>query len=147
MPFDTEVISVLEAENLMYQASWIERYLIGKAYNLFARPNVSGDYKMLDETTASYEMGNVVDRLNDELEKLGLNKIGYQSSFKNLIQSLRQNIKTDKRSSFLNWIVGNEDESYWTKFIEREGYKLPTEELKNFCRNLVLESTGELPNW
>jgi hypothetical protein len=74
MPFDTETISILEAEKLMNNAPWIERYLVGVAYNSFSTENVSGSYDVIDKNTSSYDMPIIVSRLNDELHKLGFDQ-------------------------------------------------------------------------
>lgn len=138
MPFDTGTISILESERLMANASWIERYLIGIAYNAFACPNVSPSYDVLDQNTASYDMPFVVNRLNAELNKLGFNQAVQRcSTMTDLIQGLRSILMNSKRANALDWLVGNENEALWEEAKEKEVWKLDDEALMSFCVDLA----------
>lgn len=140
MPFDTRTISILESEKLMANAPWIERYLIGIAYNAFARPNISPSYDILDQNTASYDMPSVVNRLNAELKKLGFNRTVPQCrTMPDLIQDLRSILMYSKRANALDWLVGNKNETFWEKAKEKEVWLLDDEALISFCVDLSAE--------
>lgn len=139
MPFDTRMISISESERLMANASWLERYLVGIAYNAFAGRYSSPAYDVLDQNTASYEMPSVVNRLNAEISKLGFNQAVPQcSTMTNLIDNLRSILRNDsKRANYLNWLVGNENENYWEEAKQQEAWNLSDTELLDFCNKLV----------
>lgn len=136
MPFDTETISIVEAENFMNNAPWIERYLIGIAYNAFSSPNVSPSYDLLDKHTASYEMPQVSQRLNAELTKLGLGQIGAARTMSELIRNLRALLINQRRANMLDWLVGNEDPTFWEEAKKREAWTLDDDQLLVFCNKL-----------
>jgi hypothetical protein len=141
MPFDTETISIIESESLMGNAPWIERYLIGIAYKVFARPRVSPDYRVLDELTPSYEMPLVVSRLNVELEKLGFKQtVADSSTMPALVSNLRSVLMNSERANALDWLVGNVNESYWEEAVKQEAWKLGETELFAFCSELVAKN-------
>jgi len=138
MPFDTKTISILESVNLMAQASWFERYLIGIGYGVFSEPNVSDDYRVLDSYTPSYGMPDVISRLNTELKKLGFNKeVLHCSTMPGLIKNLRSVIwADDKRAALFDWLIGNQDETLWEEAKKQEVWNLGYEELFAFCQSL-----------
>jgi len=140
MPFDTKRISLEEAENLMATAPWIERYLVGVAYGIFSSPRVSPSYDILDQNTASHEMKQVVNNLNHELHRLGINEVlpGSDNMIV-LIDNLRDVLKRHDRANFIDWLVGNENTSFWDKAEKRNVWSLDDEGLKAFCRSLVCE--------
>ena len=137
MPFDTGTISILESERLMANAPWIERYLVGIAYNVFASPYVSPSYDVLDQNTASYEMSSVVNHLNAELNKLGFSQAVQQcSTVLDMVNNLRVILKNSQRANYLDWLVGNENEWYWEEAKEQEAWKLDDAALLAFCNKL-----------
>lgn len=145
MPFDTGTISILDSERLMANAPWIERYLIGVAYEAFASPNVSPSYDALDRNTASYEMPNVIDRLNAELNKLGFNQTVQRcNSMIDLVNNLRVILKNSQRANYLDWLVGNENVWYWEEAKQQEAWKLDDAALLAFCNELVARNKQRL---
>lgn len=151
MPFDTKVISVVDAENLRASASWIEFYLIGVAYNISHSRVAPLSYDTIDRTTASYEMDSVCNKLNAELKRLGIKyEVPRSSGIADLVKRLRSILKDPanlKRASHLDWLIGNENESFWEKAQEEEVWNLDNEELSSFCKDLAINaSQGEDSN-
>lgn len=143
MPYDTTVISIFEAENLMANAPWIERYLVGVAYSSFARPRVSPDYHTLDQLTPVSEMPTIVHRLNDELQKLGFKqRVEDSYTMPILIYNLRGVLKGSDRANALDWLVGNVNETYFEEAIKQKAWGLRDKELFAFCEKLVATRKG-----